>query len=492
MNRLLLSLLAILAACSCQIKGLYETVPVVFTAVIEDGFSGGETRTSLDADGNVLWKRGDQVSIFAGSTVNEQYQVSDASDGKTSASLEKVSGTGFVAGVEIENNVAFYPYAAQASLARSGDAYVIRDVSLPATQHYAKASFGNGAFPMVAVTSSETDRSLKFKNVLGGVKLQLKGTATITAVSITGNQDETLCGAAEVTASQGSMPSVSLTETSAKTVTLDCGDDVRLDPETPTSFIIALPPQTFPGGFTVVVKDSGNRQMEIKTTKSQTIRRSGLLKMPAVTYEGIFVPSVPVPEIVDLGLRVKWASFNVGASKPEEAGDYFAWGETKSKNEYTWQTYRWCDGSASTLTKYCFTPSRGLNGFTDGKKALEPEDDAARVLLGEPWRLPTDEEILELVDTTKCRWQWTSLQGVPGYRVTSLVNGNSIFLPASGRYYRTYGLQKTDTDGYYWSSDLNGTNTTQGYCLHFAEDAASIAHYGGERSSGHVLRAVTE
>lgn len=128
----------------------------------------------------------------------------------------------------------------------------------------------------------------------------------------------------------------------------------------------------------------------------------------------------------------------------------------------------------------------------DGKKALEPEDDAARVLLGEPWRLPTDEEILELVDTTKCRWQWTSLKGVPGYRVTSLVNGNSIFLPASGRYYRTYGLQKTDTDGYYWSSDLNGTNTTQGYCLHFAEDAASIAHYGGERSSGHVLRAVTE
>ena len=142
----------------------------VFTAVIDDDFNA-ETKTSLDGEGNVLWKRGDQVSIFAGSTVNEQYQVSDASDGKTAASLNKVSGGGFVAGTEIDNNVAFYPYASTAEIAKSGSNYVISKIELPATQTYAAGSFGNGAFPMATVTSSTEDMNLKFKNVLGGLKL---------------------------------------------------------------------------------------------------------------------------------------------------------------------------------------------------------------------------------------------------------------------------------------------------------------------------------
>ena len=491
MNKFVSGFLAILAVCSCQVWDYDDAdfVPEPFAAVVEERFFGGETRTSLGSDGSVLWKRGDQVSVFAGSTANGQYQVSDDSDGKTAASLEKVSdpaGTG----IEIDNHIALYPYASQAAVSRGGDGYLIRGVSLPARQNYAPENFGGGAFPMAAVTPSVTDRDFKFKNILGGLKLQLTGTATIVSISLTGHQDEALCGAAEVTVSPGSMPSIRLTEASTRTITLDCGEGVRLDPETPTTFIIALPPLTFSGGFTVLVKDTEHRQMEIKTTRSQTILRSILLKMPPVTYEGTYAPSVP--ECVDLGLSVRWASFNLGASGPEEYGDYFAWGEVLPKKEYTWQTYRWCNGSASTLTKYCFTPSKGLGGFTDGIMALETADDVARVQLDAPWRLPSDQEILELADTTKCNWVWTALNGVAGYQVTSRINDNSIFLPASGRYYRTYGLQKTGTDGFYWSSDLNGTNTTQGLCLHFALDAASIAHYGGERSSGFTVRAVAE
>ena len=289
------SLLAILALTGCQTKELdslndepeviLNEDSKVFTAVIDDDFNA-ETKTSLDGEGNVLWKRGDQVSIFAGSTINEQYQVSDASDGKTAASLNKVSGGGFVAGTEIDNNVAFYPYASTAEIAKSGSNYVISGVEFPATQTYAAGSFGNGTFPMATVTSSTEDMNLKFKNVLGGLKLQLKGTSTITSITVTGNNNEILCGDAEVTTTYGGVPSIVLSDASAKTVTLNCGAGVTLDSETATPFIIALPPITMTGGFTVVVTDKEGKQMQIKTTKPQTITRSNLLKMPAVNYVG--------------------------------------------------------------------------------------------------------------------------------------------------------------------------------------------------------------
>lgn len=250
-KRFVYSFLAALAACSCQVVEVNESAPdstqevireaKVFTAIIDDTTTP-ETRTSLDAEGNVLWKQGDQVSIFAGSTVNEQYQVTDASDGKTAASLNKVGDYGFVAGTEIDNNVAFYPYVSTAAIAKSAGSYVISDITLPATQTYAEGSFGNGAFPMAAVTGSTGDMNLKFKNVLGGLKLQLKGTASIASISITGNNNEVLCGATEVTVANGDTPSINLTDASAKTVTLDCGAGVALDSETATPFIIALPP----------------------------------------------------------------------------------------------------------------------------------------------------------------------------------------------------------------------------------------------------------
>ena len=283
------SILAILALTGCQTKELDNTPQresKPFSATIEDGFDDDETRTYLDEHGNVLWKRGDQISIFAGSTINEQYQVTDDSEGKTAASLNRVTDPGFVAGGEIENNVAFYPYTSTATIARNESDYVISDITLPAVQNYAEASFGNGAFPMAAVTSNTEDMSLKFKNVLGGLKLQLKGTARIKSITVTGNQDETLCGAAAVTVSTSGTPSINLTDATAKVVTLDCGEGVQLDAETATPFVIALPPMTMEVGFTVIVTDIEDKQMEIKTTKSQTINRSSLLKMPAVTYEG--------------------------------------------------------------------------------------------------------------------------------------------------------------------------------------------------------------
>ncbi len=438
---------------ACQNKGievLTQSRSKAFTAIVEESFTD-DTKTSMDGDGNVLWKKGDQVSLFAGSTVNEQYQVSDDSDGKTSASLNKVTGGGFVAGTDIDNNVAFYPYASAAGITKSESNYIISDITLPATQSYAAGSFGNGAFPMVAVTGSTEDMTLKFKNVLGGLKLQLKGTATITSISVSGNNNEILCGASEVTTTYGGVPSVSLSDASARTVTLDCGAGVALNTETATPFIIALPPMTMEGGFTVVVTDSDGQQMEIKTTRTQPIPRSNLLRMPAVTYEGTS-PEVVVPEMVDLGLSVKWASFNLGAASPEEYGDYYSWGETEVKSIYEWSTYKYGDASNNALTKYCYDSRYGYNGYTDGRTVLDMSDDVARLKLGESWRMATKAEWTELQN--QCTWSWTKQNGVNGYKVTSKTNGNSIFLPAAGR---RIGTSPNDVGSYlyYWSSSLS-------------------------------------
>jgi hypothetical protein len=284
----ILGFMAALVFCGCQeeleINGLALKT---FTASIEDSYSGGDTKTSLDGYGNVLWTKGDQVSVFDGSTVNVQYQVTDDSDGKTSASLNKVTSSGYTAGTEIGNNVAYYPYSSETELAKNGTEYVISGVTLPATQAYAQASFANGAFPMAAITGSIEDNNLGFKNVLGGLKLQLKGTAKIASISISGNADEILCGSANVFVSTTAVPEISLTDASAKTVTLNCGTEgVQLNADTVTPFIIALPPMTMESGFAVTVKDTDGKQMEIKTAKSQTITRSSLLKMPAVEYVG--------------------------------------------------------------------------------------------------------------------------------------------------------------------------------------------------------------
>ena len=190
---------------------------------------------------------------------------------------------------------------------------------------------------------------------------------------------------------------------------------------------------------------------------------------------------VATPEYVDLGLSVKWATFNVGATKPEEYGDYFAWGETESKNTYSWSTYKWCNGSSTTLTKYCTSSSYGT---VDNKKTLELSDDAAYANWGGEWRTPTDAELTEL--RTQCTWTWTTQNGVNGYKVTG-TNGNSIFLPAAGYRYSS-SLGSAGSYGYYWSSTLEISSSSLALNVGFNYSYVSSYHY--DRYFGRSVRPV--
>ena len=184
-------------------------------------------------------------------------------------------------------------------------------------------------------------------------------------------------------------------------------------------------------------------------------------------------------EYVDLGLPsgLKWAKCNLGAPKPSEPGDHYAWGETDPKAEYTWATYKWMQAGQSEakyITKY--TIADGETGgiwydssgafIGDNKTALVAADDAATAKLGSPWRMPTIDEFQELID--KCTWTWTTQDGVNGYQVDG-PNGNAIFLPAG---YLVIGSYRA---GYYWSSSLSTTESDCAYSLDLNSDRYFIA-----------------
>ncbi len=156
----------------------------------------------------------------------------------------------------------------------------------------------------------------------------------------------------------------------------------------------------------------------------------------------------PVAEAIDLGLPsgTKWASWNVGASAPEEYGGYYAWGETEEKDYYDKNTYKYYD-----------------NGYIDiGEDIAGTQYDVAHEKWGGSWKMPSIDQMEELIDN--CTWKWTTRNGVNGQLVTGK-NGNSIFLPATGRRFDDI-LRWENSDGEYWSSSLFPNNYTFANLLH--------------------------
>ena len=167
---------------------------------------------------------------------------------------------------------------------------------------------------------------------------------------------------------------------------------------------------------------------------------------------------------------------------------HFSWGETTTYSNYAWSSYKWCNGSSYKLTKY---NTNSTYGTVDNKTVLDLDDDAANFQLGGNWRMPTAVEWEEL--KTKCKWVWTSINGVYGMQVIG-PNGNSIFLPAAG--YENYQTAQTSAAhyygvrGYYWSSSLYTTDPRNARSLMFYSSGPGISH--NERCLGYSVRPVTE
>ena len=280
MKKNILSILAICAALfSCQKNETAETMSSddELHAAIEDDASA---KTVLDENNNIRWSEGDQIVAFMKTSLGLKYQLKDSYIGETSGYFSKVSSGSsddLGAGMEWDHIVAYYPYAESIKCAKIGDNYAI-DVVLPTEQTYKVDSFGNGAWPMVAVSK---DNDITFKNVCGGMKLLLKGTQKVTSIKIQGKNNEKLSGAATVTAyTDETKPAITMASGASTSVTLDCGSGVQLNQSTATEFIIALPPVLFSKGFTVTVTDDAGNPYTVETDKANTVLRSSLLVMP--------------------------------------------------------------------------------------------------------------------------------------------------------------------------------------------------------------------
>ena len=290
MNRLTLCVFSFLVMVSCQkVQLQHENVADGY-----DLFASVEqfdaTKTSMDQYNNVLWSADDQLVAFMKTTLGIKYQIKEQYVGMNAGSFSKVPGSGADDDLEVDqaldHNVVMYPYSSNAFCLKNDNdtpvsSYKV-NIELPQTQLYAENSFGNGAFPMIAVSP---DNQLSFMNICGGLKLQFKGTGKIKEIKLEGLGDESISGKATVFGyTDGRVPSVSMSDNAAKSVTLDCGDGVQLDETTVMSFIIAVPPVDFASGMKITVTDTDGFSKTLTNKSPNTIKRSSLLTFPVITF----------------------------------------------------------------------------------------------------------------------------------------------------------------------------------------------------------------
>ena len=476
--------------------------------------AAGETRTCVDADLNVLWEAGDEITTFLKTKENRHYAYA-GEGGEASGKFDAVEGVSHHYFDAVAYNYGVYPYDAEAKIDKEGTV----TVTVPAVQPYKEDSFAPG---MNVMTAASEDRTLAFKNVCGYLTVKLYGEGVkVNGIMLRGNAGEALAGAGTVKVSPTEAPVLTLGGEAATEIKLEADEAVALGAtaEKATEFWFVVAPGLLSQGITVVVTgEDGEVLLEQATQKEVEIVRSEVYRMAAVEVKA--EEPEPEPEIaghvyVEMGDGLKWATMNVGATKPEEYGDYFAWGETEPKEDYSWATYKhvieggteWKDINKYTIddgqtdgywymlqvdketgdSKYVF--------WGDKKTQLEAADEAASANWGATWRMPTDAEWTALRDEANFKWDWTDDYegtGVAGRIVTSKVSGyegNTIFLPAAGYRYGT-SLYNAGSLGYYWSSSLSESYSDKARYVLF--DSSYVYRHLSSRCYGLSVRPVSE
>ena len=272
---LLVSLAALVLAAACKPEAAGEGAGAVFYAVIEES---RESKVYMDAERRVFWNAGDKVSIFNGTTENQEYNFMGQT-GDKSGRLEKAGSGSSVAGSPADGVWAVYPYSEQTSL--NGSTVTLE---LPATQDYTAGSFAAGVNVMVA---HSTDNNLSFKNLCGILTLRLYGSSSISSISLKGRNGELLAGTAQVSFKDGDPVCSMVSGNSGKEVTLVCDAPVQTGAGAgeATEFIFVLPPVTFSKGISILATDKEGRSYEAATESAIEIKRSGIVKMAPLMAE---------------------------------------------------------------------------------------------------------------------------------------------------------------------------------------------------------------
>lgn len=523
MKKLFLSALLVLAALSACQKN-EPSAPVtkgeVLYATIEDVAS---TRTVKDENNNIRWSEGDQIIAFMNSTLGVKYQVLPSSVGETSASFEEVSTGGLNAGTELDHIVAYYPYSSSVKIARSGDNYTLNAV-LPSEQIYASESFGNGAFPMIAVSSTN---NLTFKNICGAMKLQLKGTQKVASIKVEGKNNERLSGAAAVTAyAEGNKPAIAMSSDASTSVVLDCGSGVQLNETEATEFIVTLPPTLFTKGFVVTISDAAGNRSLIETDKSNEVRRSSVLVMPAVILEsGDIIPQerdyvdeygINHGQGIKIGQTV-WAPVNCGYHATDfKYGKLYQWGRKYGQgfdgdlyvngnyhSQYTdvllpiMVSAPAYDSEGSDVKNansfYTSTINQNWDWLNTSNAYMWNSNDevAPKKTEYDPcpegWRVPSYAELYELIQNPS---EWSvNAEGQEGISIWG-PDASEMFLPASGARWYDGKCEARGLRGIYFSSLRWNPFKGYAWCLTFSRD--EVCMNSCARANGISVRCVQD
>ena len=448
-----------LSSCSNDDNDVQNTQNAPRQMTFTAGFgAGATTRAALDGSTKkVSFDVNDGISILSAKNSNTDFYTTT---GGASATFE---GSAY----DDSKFYAVYPFIYGLTLSGT----TISGVLIPTSQNAASSTCGwDPTAPIAYATTTGT--SLQFHNACALLKITNgRGLADI---GVTCN--EALTGIFSLDTSNGTLSGTG-TSPVALAMSVPAGKTIY----------IAIAPGT-KTNFRAVWNNGGSFADKMKS--SFTFEKGKI-------YDLGNTSAWEEPEAVDLGLSVKWANMNVGASSEGDYGQFFAWGETtgygsdtSDGHNFDWLYYSLCDGTKTTLNKY---NNNGSNGTVDNKNTLEPADDAATANWGSNWRMPTYDELNELYATrsnANYTWTWTTVDGHNGWRITSNksgTSGNSIFLPASGRRSDT-SLNSQGTNGYYWSSSLYESNSRSGGYLNFDSGSPSMGYYS--RFAGHSVRPV--
>ncbi|MBP5397663.1 MAG: hypothetical protein J6Y32_03385 [Bacteroidales bacterium] len=484
-------------SCSREKEIISEEVgrKLTITAYRED--SEVKTRTTRDVNGVVSWSAHEDISLFYSAGTNGGSKFTSTNEAP--ATVADFSGTinvvtGVVEGDTERYFYGIYPFNEENSVNADGSIVTV----IPDIQTAAEGTFADNHF-----VSMGRSRGLEmgFYNLCGGFKFKLLHEG-VTKVTLHGNNNEELAGKVKVVLQDG-RPIVSEVLDPKTELVMTCPDGGTF--KTGVEYFFVMRPITFEEGFTFTMETDDSFVGMREVTTPIVVKRSLFSFAGSEIDSGVVYSS---DLAVDLGLSVKWATCNLGATSPEGYGDYYAWGETETYYEpgnaqsskpvwkegksegYWWTSYKWCMGTYTSLTKYNNNASYGYNGFTDNKVTLEQDDDAAYAKMGRSWRMPTRAELDELRDN--CTWAWTTLNGKCGFRVTG-TNGNSIFLPASG--VRTADeFDYLNSEGHYLSSSLSTFLPCYpfSYRIYYTNGKVYKEVQSDNRCRGYSVRAVTE
>lgn len=456
-----------LAACTREVDVNTSGHKMTITARTE---ISADTKTIVECETHVYWEPGDEIKVFTGGKSGKF--TTDITDSAASATFN--GSLGEDAWTEGMDLWAVYPYSEDAVYSGGTITTV-----LPSEQVARAGSFGKD---MNLAIAHSTTADLQFYNVGGGACFSVSNEG-IKAVSFKSINGESLAGKIQVAFEEGK-PVIRKILEGTDEITVIAPDGVFVPGE---FYFAVMLPQELAAGLVVSYKSA--LCTAGLTVEIPSITRSYYGKLDQSDHWFVFDGNHTAPDRVDLGLSVMWGTFNLGATTPSEYGHYYAWGETVPKTYYDWKTYRWGLGFEHVdLIKYCSVPLYGWEEFTDDRLTLELEDDAAHLILGGKWRIPTMEEWNELLENCTRTKAW--VDGVLGCLFTSNINGQTVFLPAAGHMSNS-SLDYPGSYGYYWSSDLFESRPNLSYGHIFDGNVLGVWSIDGyPRESGYSIRPV--